>query len=150
MSLLEAITVERFVHEFASPDFGEVRTDMAARTDRMTGAVNEVIEKLAPRRGQSDRERAKALTLVEACVLLMSDGLDMLKTNLDAMDPNGPLFIDAELAHDAMVEDYYRLLTLRAELDPLTRAGTEAEALGDGEDVASWMERQVGPLRAKA
>jgi hypothetical protein len=150
MSLAEALTVERFAHELASPGFGDVRDDVAARSRRMSAVVDEVMANLGPKPGESESERARNLALVEGLTALMSSGLEVLRDNLDAMDPDGPLFGAAEAAHNAMVGDYYRLVGLSAELDPESRAGPEAEGLAHDEDVGAWMERQIAALHAHA
>jgi hypothetical protein len=150
MSLAEASTVERFAHELASPGFGDLRDDVAARSQRISALVDEVIAKLGPEPGQSVQDQSRHLALVEGLTALMSSGLDVLRGNLDAMDPDGPLFEAAEAAHNAMVEDYYRLVALSAALDPGSRAGPVAEPLADDEDVGAWMERQIAALHADA
>jgi hypothetical protein len=149
MSLAEASTVERFAHELAGPGFGDARDDMAARSRRMGEVVDEVLVRMGPKPGQSESERARNLALVEGLAALMTSGLDVLRDNLDAMDPEGETFDLAVAAYDDTVREYERLKILAIALDPLANAGPDAPVLDSAAAIDAWSERLFTGLDAQ-
>jgi hypothetical protein len=138
MSLLEASIVETFAHSLAEPVGTVDLADIAARTRRMSAATEAVMQRFAPV-GDAARD-AEHLKMVEGLVALLSSGItDYAK--LAAAVENADLRAAMAEAHDAMVDDYYRLLTLRADLDPESRGGETV--LSSPEEIDAWFDKII-------
>jgi hypothetical protein len=138
MSLLEASAVETFAHQLAEPVATYDFADIAARTGRMTAATDAVMKRFAP--SGDEALDAKHLKVVEGLVALISGGITDYAKLAAAVEDNNlhSAMVDA---HNAMVDDYYRLLTLRADLDPESR-GID-RVLSSPEEIDAWFDEIV-------
>ncbi len=140
MSRLEVTAVERFAHALAEPlaPAGGAPLPDKERTAAMTHAVDEVIERFAARAGDDEKSRARHLAIVEGLIAMMSHGIGDYAALCRQVE--SPTLAEAMAeAHDAMVDDYYRLLSLRADLDPDAKAG--GPALGTSEELKNWFDQ---------
>ncbi len=147
MDLVTANAMHDFTHAVVEPRDDPARADflasVARRTARMTEVVDKMIETFAPKDGQSDETRAKHLKHVESAVEMMSDLITATADEIEVKDRDRVGPPPAEIvamwdAHDAMVKDYYRLIFLRAEVDPTPRA--TGPVLETAEDIDAWMD----------
>ena len=143
MSLVEVVTVERFAHALGEPlsaGLDAVVGDIEARTGRMTEAVDQVVARFAPTPDATEASLAGRLKVVEGMVAMLSSGIAAYAEMCEAV-PDRTIREAMYDAHDAMVGDYYRLLALRADLDP------EARGLGDvlktPEEIRSWFAKAL-------
>jgi len=140
MSLMEFTAVEHFAHELAAPEHDAMPRDIEARTAAMDRAVSEVVAQYAPAPGMNDAQKAKNLKVVEGLVAMMSSHIDVLARNLERLEDPAVVAL-ASQAHDDTVRQYYRLIALRADLDPECRP--TSEVLGTVDELDAWFDRVI-------
>ena len=120
MTVVEFTAVEHFAHALAAPGDFDVRADIEARTQSLTGAVDRVIERFSPSPELTEAAMLKRLKVVEGLIAMISQGIDAQAETIRAGEGARPVPLTDALieAHDAMVNDYYRLLGLRSQVDP--------------------------------
>ncbi len=120
MSALEAAAIERFAHALAEPvepGKSPVVADIEARTRRMEKATDGVMKRFADSPELTETERAGRLKIVEGLIVMMSNGITAYVASIRDVG-DGSIREAMRDAHDAMVDDYYRLMALKADLDP--------------------------------
>lgn len=138
MSLVEINAVERFAHALGAPlaaGAEAVLDDIEAGTMRMNEAVDAVMERFAARPRDIEATRASHLKIVDALVAMISSAITAYAERCEGI---ADTVIRTAMydAHDAMVAEYYRLLALRADLDPEANAG--GAVVKSSKDLKAW------------
>ena len=141
MTVVEFTAVEHFAHALASRGDFDVLADIAARTASLTRAVDRIIERFSPSPDLTDAAKDKRFKVVEGMVAMISQGIDAQAETLRAGEAERPVVMTDALiaAHDATVNDYYRLIGLRAELDP--QNASAGEVLETPAQLSAWFDK---------
>ena len=144
MTVVEFTAVEHFAHALAMPGDFDVLADIDARTASLTRAVDRVIERFSPTPDLTEAAAEKRLKVVEGLIAMISQGIDAQAETIRVGEASRPVTLTDALieAHDAMVNDYYRLVCLGADLDP--EATPTGEVLRTPQDVSAWFDKVLG------
>lgn len=138
MAAQQTIAVERFAHALAQPlAEREGLPDIEAGTERMKSAVDEVIARFQPTPDLGEKERENRYKVVDGLVAMISEGITEYAALTQKVADEALRFAMYD-AHDAMVNDYYRLIALRAELDP--EAGEIAAVIDTPQQLHAWFD----------
>lgn len=142
MTHVEAAVVERFARTLAERPAAPsaCARDIEVGAERLTAAVDAVIECFSPEPGLAEMDRAERYQLVDGLVALISGGTREYAARCEEVSDRtlGTAMYDA---HDAMLNDYYRMLGLRAELDE--DAGATSAVISTPEELHAWFDELI-------